>query len=66
MTENKRFEVMIEKGEKSACIFDIETTTVYLLVKFTKLDRRASKKSYIDELYRVCDVLNDLNDRRVK
>ena len=64
MTENKRFKVMIEKGQKSACIFDKETSSVYLLTKFTKLDRRASKKAFIDDLYRICDLLNDLNDRR--
>ena len=61
MTE-KRFQVQIETNQKSACIFDTKTVKVYMLVRFTRLDKRESRKTYIHNLYEVCDLLNNLYD----
>lgn len=66
MTENKRFLVQIEKNNRSACILDTETIQVYMLVKFSRFDKKESKKAYIENLYEVCNLLNDLNSRVVK
>ena len=66
MTENKRFLVQIEKNKRSACILDTETIEIYMLVKFGRTDTKTKKKGFVDELYRLCNLLNDLNDRVVK
>ena len=63
MTE-KRFQVQIEKNEKSACILDTETIQVYMLAIFHRLDSKKSRKAYIANLYEVCDLLNGLVDEK--
>lgn len=62
----KRFIVEIEKNKRSACILDTETIELYMLVKFSRTDTKTKKKGFIDELYRLCNLLNDLEDRRYK
>ena len=62
----KRFTVQIEKNNKSACILDTEDIKVYMLVKFNRFDKKKAKDTYIQNLYEVCNLLNDLNNRRVR
>ena len=63
----KRFSVLIEKSvevvgkkPKSVCIFDKQENKVYMLTLFTRLDRRKSVKTYIDNLFEIVDLLNEL------
>ena len=63
----KRFEVMIEnnieigKKPKSACILDKKEEKVYLLAIFTRRDSKESVKTYIEQLYEVTNLLNELS-----
>lgn len=66
MTEKKRFLVQIEKNNRSACILDTETLEIYMLVRFGRTDTKTKKKAFIDELYRLESLLNDLNSRVVR
>ena len=68
----KRFSVQIEKGvevvgkkPKSACIFDKETMQVYMLAVFSRFDRKKDIQSYIDGLYEVVDLLNELMEKEI-
>ena len=63
-----RFEVMIEnnieigKKPKSACILDKKEEKVYLLALFTRRDSKESVKIYIEQLYDVANLLNELSE----
>ena len=63
----KRFSVQIEKSvevvgkkPKSVCIFDKQENKVYMLTLFTRLDSKKSVKAYIDNLFEIVDLLNEL------
>ena len=63
----KRFSVQIEKSvevvgkkPKSACILDKKTMQVYMLAVFSRLDRKKEISNYIDGLYEVVNLLNEL------
>lgn len=65
--KEKRFSVQIEKSvevvgkkPKSACIFDTETMQVYMLAVFSRFDRKKDIQSYIDGLYELVNLLNEL------
>lgn len=64
----KRFSVQIEKSvevvgkkPKSACILDKKEEKVYLLAIFTRRDSKESVKTYIEQLYEVANLLNELS-----
>ena len=67
LMSEKRFSVQIEKSvevvgkkPKSACIFDKQENKVYMLTLFTRLDSKKSVKAYIDNLFEIVDLLNEL------
>lgn len=63
---DERFSVQIEKSvevgkkPKSVCIFDKQENKVYMLTLFTRLDSKKSVKEYIDNLFEIVDLLNEL------
>lgn len=66
-----RFEVMIEenvnvgKKPKSACILDTESTNIYMLTLFTILDSKRQVNDFIEQLYEITNLLNNLNERNI-
>ena len=58
----KRFKVKIERSLKSACIYDFKDGEVYMFVMFGQGEGDEQKNSYVNELKRVCVLLNELND----
>ena len=58
MNETGKYVVEVEKNMKSACILDTETLQVYMLVKFTILDLKKHRYAFIEELHRICRLLN--------
>lgn len=65
MTKKPRFIVQIETNNNSACILDTETHKIYLLVRFKMYDRQNNKEAYIHNLYEICELMNELNQKKV-
>lgn len=60
MTENKRFKVMVNERNKSACILNTKTEQLYMLAF---LENDGEMNNYIVNLQEVVDLLNgDVDD----
>lgn len=55
MTENKRFKVMVNEQNKSACILNTKTEQVYMLAF---LENEGEMNNYVINLQEVVDLLN--------